>query len=127
MKTSLLEDGGVPEARAEAIWNIFHEAGILKSKWNVAKFRNIRDMLHEMDIIKCDYVKRHGKAYCYRAGKFNPEQSTWKNNVKRLRTGTASSYQYKRRELNTVGVYYTSDFRENRMNCLFGTRQRPPP
>jgi hypothetical protein len=127
MKTSLLEDGGVPEARAEAIWNIFHDAGILKSKWNVAKFRNIRDMLHELDIIKCDYVKRPSKAYCYRAGKFNPEQSTWKNNVKRLRTGTASSYQYKRRELNTVGVYYTSDFRENRMNCLFGTRQRPPP
>ena len=128
MKTSLLGDGGVPEDRAEPIWNIFHEASILTSKWNVAKFRNIRDMLHDLDIIKCDYIKRPGKAYCYRAGKFNPEQPTWKNSVKRLRTaGTASSYIYKRRELNTVGVYYTSDFRENRLNGLFGTRQRPPP
>ncbi|MEO1991861.1 MAG: hypothetical protein ABGW78_08010 [Pirellulales bacterium] len=128
MKTSLLEDGGVPEDRAEAIWEIFHEAKVLKSKWNVVKFRNIRDMLHKLDIIKCDYVKRPGKAYCYSAGKFNPEQPTWKSKVKRLRTaGTASSYIYKRRELNTVGVYYTSDFRENSVKCLFGTRQRPPP
>jgi hypothetical protein len=113
MKTSLLGDGGVPQVRAEPIWNIFHKAGILKSKWNVVKFKNIRDMLHDLDIIKCDYVKRPGKAYCYKAGKFNPEQPTWKNNVKRLRTAGASSYIYKRREPNTVGVYDTSDFREN--------------
>jgi hypothetical protein len=128
MRTSLLEDGGVPEDRAEAIWKLFHEAKLPKSKWNVTKFRNIRDMLHDLDIIKCDYIKRPGKAYCYKAGNFNPEQPTWKNSVKRLRTaGTASSYIYKRRELNTVGVYYTSDFRENRLNGLSGTRQRPPP
>ena len=107
--------------------NLSHEAGVIKAKWNVAKFRNIRDMLNDQDIIKCDYVKRRGKAYCYCAGKFNPERPTWKQHVKHLRTAGASScYQYKR-ELNTVSVYYTSDFRENRPSRLCGVLQRPPP
>lgn len=128
MNNSEHGDGGVPEVRGEAIWNIYHDAGVLKEKWNVQRFRAIRDLLHDRDIIKCDYDKRPGKAYCYSAGKFNPEHPTWKNKAKRLRIASSSSpYQYKQERLNTESVYYTPQLRDTGLNRLFWVRERPPP
>ena len=65
-------DGGVPEERATAIWQLLYEDGQVSRPWDVKRWRLIRDRLAERRIVNCDYVAEKGKAYCYSEGTWYP-------------------------------------------------------
>lgn len=128
--TSLQDDGGVPEDRAEKIWEAIHRAGKVKHKWCVKRWRLIRDHLHERKIVICDYESDRNKAYCYQPGQFHPGVK-----AKRRRNGIPGSYRditqkQRTKRPNTEGGYpvLANDFSGRNSDLdLFSVMQRGPP
>lgn len=77
-KTSKHGDGGIPEDRAEEMWTCLFETEQVETAWNSHRFRYVRDLLHGLGILACDYIKTRNKSYCYKVGKYHPFEKQWK-------------------------------------------------
>ena len=77
-KTSKHGDGGIPEDRAEEMWSCLYDTAQVETAWNSHRFRYVRDLLHGLGILICDYIKTRNKSYCYQTGKYHPFEKRWK-------------------------------------------------
>ena len=77
-KTSKHGDGGIPEDRAEEMWSCLYDTAQVETAWNSHRFRYVRDLLHGLGILICDYIKTPNKSYCYQTGKYHPFEKQWK-------------------------------------------------
>jgi hypothetical protein len=125
-KSAQYKDGGCPEARAEQVHNIMHEAGQLSKKWDVKRWRYMRDIANDKNIVICDYVADTDKAYCYQEGKYYLQTPTWERISK---TGLpvdivaeAVTASIKKQRHNTVGVCETPKI----SLCPDDIRGKPP-
>ncbi len=118
--TAKLEDGGVPEDRAKEIWQCLSD-----KSWNQSRWAMLRDHFHKLQIVTCDYIKRTGKAYCYKAGLYNPERAAELQRViERILRLSNVSLTNERRVPNTVPSYGRPKFQPYRTVEVVG---KPPP
>lgn len=73
-KTSAFGDGGGPEKRISALFEIAKEDGLMNFTFLPVKLNFVRRFLHKKNILKCNFKKSTGVAYCYKIGSSFPKK-----------------------------------------------------
>jgi hypothetical protein len=108
-------DGGLPQWRAEQMWNTLKQRGAIKVGWDQRKWRLLRETLasHEVINIVDRSYKIGEKAMCWATGRLFPFLRNWAVKAIKVIKGLASKIDNRRnRELNTVVEVATPAFGE---------------
>lgn len=100
-----MPDGGLPQWRAEQLWNALKNRGAIKVSWDQRKWRLLRETLvaHEVITITDRTYKFGEKAMCWATGKFFPFLRNWAKKAVKALKGMAVQFENIRdKVLNTV-------------------------